>query len=224
MLKSAIVTGASSGIGKALSKKLLDLGYEVYGFARDFSKSNIENEFFHPILIDLSKEKEFPKIENLHILIHSAGIGYFAPTEDLSSKKIEEMIDLNLKAPLLLTNFYLRELKKKRGTIIFISSISAIQPAIFGTVYGATKAALRHYAKSLFKEARKSGLRVVNINPDITKTPFFDDLSFKPTKNSLSFIEPNDLSDLLEDILKLRDGTVVTELTIEPQLFQLEKR
>ena len=67
-------------------------------------------------------------------------------------------------------------------------------------------------------------MKVININPDITKTPFFDDLNFKYSDNPLSFIEPNDIALIIKDILSLRDGTVITDITIQPQQFQIEKK
>ena len=223
-MKSALVTGASSGIGESIALKLLDLNYQVYGMARDFSTSAIVHKNFQKISLDLTAEYNYPKIENLHILINSAGVGHFAPHEELSNKQIKQMIDLNLTAPLLLSKHYLRELKKSNGFIININSISGIQPAIFGAAYSASKAGLNHFGKSLFKEARKSGLKVININPDITKTPFFDELNFKNSDNPLSFIEPSDIANIIEDILNMREGTVITDLTIQPQLFQIEKK
>jgi short-subunit dehydrogenase len=223
-MKSALVTGSSSGIGEAIALSLLDLNYQVYAIARDFSRSKIEHKNFIKIELDLREDDNFPKIENLHILVNSAGVGYFAPHEELSSKSIRDMIDLNLTAPLLLSKHYLRELKKQKGYIININSISGIQPSIFGAAYSASKAGLNHFGKSLFREARKSGLKVININPDITKTPFFDNLNFKNSSNPLSYIEPKDIANIIKDILDLRDGTLITDITIQPQLFQIEKK
>ena len=223
-MKKAIVTGSSSGIGREISKKLLSCGYEVYGLARDMSKAGINNENFHPICIDLTIENDFPKLDNVCVLVNAAGVGYFSPHEELSVSQIKQMVDLNLLAPLLVTNFYLRELKKNSGHIFNINSISAIQPALYGAVYGATKAGLKHFSTSLFKEARKSGLKVININPDITKTNFFDNLHFKESDDELSFIKPEDIAKIIEDVLNTRDGTVITDITIEPQKFQIKKK
>jgi len=223
-MKIALVSGASSGIGKAVSKKLLSLGYIVYGMARDFNKCDIDDINFKKIEIDLTHQRSFPKIDDLQLLINCAGIGRFAPFEELKKEDIENLIALNLTAPLLLSHFYLRTLKKKRGFIININSITAIEPAIFGAAYAASKAGLRHFGKSLFKEARKSGLKVVNINPNITATPFFDDLRFKNSSDPLSYIEANDIANIIENIISQREGTVITDITIEPQIFKIEKK
>ena len=223
-MKTALITGASSGIGKACATALLKKDYKVYAMARDFSKCEITSPHFIPIIIDLTKEKSYPKIENLYILIHAAGVGHFAPHEELSTKQIEEMIALNLTAPLLLSRHYLRELKKNAGYIFNIGSISGIEPALFGAAYGASKAGLKHFGTSLFKEARKSGLKVININPDITKTPFFDDLHFCQGEDPLAYIEPEDIAQAIKDALNMREGTVITDITIQPQKFQIKKK
>jgi short-subunit dehydrogenase len=175
-------------------------------------------------MIDLSKEKNYPNIPNLSLLIHAAGIGHFAPHEELSVQQIEEMIHLNLSAPLLLSRCYLRALKKERGFIFNINSISGIEPALFGAAYGASKAGLAHFGTSLFKEARKSGLKVININPDITKTAFFDNLHFQESEDALAYIEPEDIAQVICDVLKQREGTVMTDITIQPQKFQIKKK
>ncbi len=220
----ALVTGASSGIGQACVKKLLDLDYHVYGMARDFKKCKITHPHFTPIMIDLEKERTYPKIEKLSLLIHAAGIGHFAPHEELSIAQIEQMIQLNLTAPLLLSRHYLRSLKKEEGMIVNIASISGQEPALFGATYGASKAGLIHFGTSLFKEARKSGLRVVNISPDITKTAFFDDLHFQESEDPLSYIEPEDIAQTLQELLSMRKGTVITDITIQPQKFKIQKK
>ncbi len=225
-MKSAIVTGASSGIGHACCEKLLTLGYQVYGFSRNFDKCNISHPNFIEIHIDLTNTKEIKQLDNYTpcILINCAGVGHFAPHEELSFEQIGEMIALNLTAPLLLSKLFLRALKQHSGYIFNINSISGIQPALFGAAYGASKAGLKHFGTSLFKEARKSGLKVININPDITNTQFFDHLHFQPTQDSQTYIEPKDIADIIENVLNQREGTVMTDITVEPQKFQISKK
>ncbi|NPA73137.1 MAG: SDR family oxidoreductase [Epsilonproteobacteria bacterium] len=228
-MKKALVTGSSSGIGEEIAKRLLYLGYEVWGVARDFEKCDIKEDLFKPISCDLSDKKslhEFLRLykkEEFDILVNCAGYGRFAPHEEISIKDIEGMVYLNLTAPLLITKTFLRTLKKNRGHIFNICSISGIKSAPFGAVYGASKAGLRHFGKSLFAEVRKSGLKVININPDITDTPFFKELNFKPSSDPLGRIIPQDIADIVEDVLKTGENVVLTDITVEPQLFKISK-
>lgn len=229
-MKSALISGASSGIGKEIASSMLSIGYQVTGIARDFEKCDIEDENFIPVVCDLSNKKELHRFlesykkKDIDTLINCAGFGKFAPHEELSIKDIEKMIEVNLSAPLLLCKTFLRSIKKNNGFIFNINSISGIKPAPRGAVYGATKAGLRHFGLSLFNEARKSGIKVVNINPDITNTPFFDELDFCPSKDEQSYIDPKDIANLIQDIVQNKHSFIPTDITIEPQLFKIDKK
>ncbi len=226
-MKKALVTGASSGIGLEISKTLIGMGVLVYAIGRDFEKCEFKDENFVEIIVDLNQKNEILKlkeIKDISILVNCAGVGHFGSYESLSFEQIEQMINVNLTAPLFLTKIFLNPLKKNNGYIFNINSISALKPAIFGVVYGATKAGLRHFGNSLFNESRKSGLKVVNINPDITKTPWFDKLHFAPTDDPLSFIDPSEIAQIIQNILQLKEGTIVTDITIEPQKFKIMKK
>ncbi len=228
-MKKAVVTGASSGIGQEIAKKLLSLNYKVIGIARDFKKCDIADDNFEIHQNDLSDKKSLHQLleklkkEDISILVNSAGFGIISPHEEISVKDIEDMVYLNLTTPLILTKLFLRKIKKNRGHIFNICSISGIKSAPFGAVYGATKAGLRHFGNSLFEESRKSGTKVISINPSITDTSFFKNLHFEPTDDPLSYIKPNCIAEIIEEILNKREGTVITDITIDTQLFKIEK-
>ena len=181
----AVVTGASSGIGKEISLRLLSLGYGVIGVSRTISSRIINHENFTPLQADLSEEKttlelcQTLKNKDILILINAAGFGKFEPHEELSAKIIAKMTFLNLTAPMLLTNTLLRTLKKNNGYLININSIEALRASKFAGVYSATKAGLKAFSDSLFEETRKSGLSITNINPDMTESNFYDELRFE---------------------------------------------
>lgn len=223
----AIVTGASSGIGFEISKVLVNLGYEVFAIGRDFTKIDFNDKKFIKIELDLRKKEEIlklKKIKNISILVNSAGVGYFGSYEQLSIENIEEMIWINLTTPLIITRIFLNDLKRDSGYIFNINSISALKPAIYGVAYGATKAGLRHFGNSLFNEARKSGLKVININPDITKTAWFDKLDFTYSDDSQTYIEPKSIAKVVKNIIELGDTATITDITIEPQKFKIVKK
>lgn len=229
-MKKALVTGATSGIGLAISKKLLDIGYIVYGVGRDFSKIDIENERFYPLVCDLVKYQNIEEMikrikkDEIDILINCAGVGYFGPHEEINPTKLHKMIALNLEAPLILTQLLLRDLKKNRGTVINISSITATKSSTYGCAYSATKAGLVHFSKGLFDEVRKTGVGVVSILPDITKTAFYDNLNFCEGETEDSYILPECVADAVENILTQREGTVITEVILQPQRHIIRKK
>ena len=231
-MKIALVTGASSGIGKEISIMLLKNNYKIYGIGRNFNKTqSIKDENFIEIICDISNIDELKKIKNyienkdkIDILVNSAGVGEFKPLEEMSIESIIKIINTNLLAPTILTNLFLRDLKNTKGSIFNITSIEAIKHSKFSAIYSASKAGLRNFGLSLFEEVRKSGVKVVTINPDITKTNFFDNLNFKEGENPLSYIEPTCIAEAIENILNLRDGTIITEITVRTQILQIQKR
>jgi short-subunit dehydrogenase len=215
--KSAIVTGASSGIGKAISNKLEELGYKVYKISRrdgiDLSDTkNIEKNISHIL-----------KDKNIKILVNAAGFGIFRPHEEIKIEDIIDMSNINLVAPMILTKLCLRTLKENEGFIFNITSIEAVRYSKFSALYSATKAGLRSFSLSLFEEVRKSKVKVISINPDMTKTPFFDELQFSYHEDHMSYIEPSCIVDVIEMSLNARDGTVISDITVRPQIVKIKK-
>ncbi|OPJ62274.1 SDR family oxidoreductase [Clostridium oryzae] len=231
-MKTAVVTGASSGIGLSITKKLLQLGYKVYGIARDFSKTEIEDSNFIKINCDITKTSELEmKIkeirkqeEEIKILVNNAGVGYFGPHEEISIKNIHKMIATNLEAPMILSQLLLRELKKNKGFIINISSITAKKSSPIGCAYSATKAGLSHFSESLFDEARKSGLKVITIHPDMAKTNFYSEANFREGDSTESYITPECVADTVEMVISQRSETVITDIVIRPQKHMITKK
>ena len=226
-MKTALITGASSGIGLECAKILLSNNYKVIGVARDFAKTDFTHQNFYQVEFDLLQvnkiEEFFKKFDDISVLIHSAGVGYFAMHEDIKTKNIINMSTLNFTVPMVLTKIFSKSIKKNRGFVFFIASASALEPSPFGANYSATKSALIQFNKSYFKEIRKSGAKSVVIMPDITKTDFFNKLSFAPSSNQLSYIMPQDVANMVLYIINQPANVVVTEVTIKPQIHQLKK-
>lgn len=218
-MKTALITGFSSGIGRAIRDILEKNGFKVQGIGRNSGE----------IICDLQDTKslhvkinELLKTTDIDLLVNCAGVGVFEPHEEINLNKINELIDVNLKAPIILTNLCLRSLKKTKGHIINISSIEATRHSKFSALYTATKSGLRDFSLSLFEEIRKSGVRVTNINPDLTKTAFFDDLKFEPKDNKECFIEPEELAKTVLHVIN--SPFVTTDITIRPQRLEIKRK
>ena len=229
--KAAIVTGASSGIGKAIAEMLVSLGYEVFGFGREFTTE----VSFHPVVCDLLDTEELErhikqirKQYEIYILMQEKAsvslIGYYGLHEELNAAKIKQMVRTNLELPLLLSNLLLRDLKKSKGYLLQISSVTALKNSPHGCAYGATKAGLTAFSRSLFDEARKYGVKVTVIHPDMTQTKLYRNADFTAAEDLQASLLPEDVAEAVRTVLAARDGMVIPELTVCPQLHRISKK
>jgi short-subunit dehydrogenase len=226
-MATAIVSGTSSGIGEAIAQMLLDNGYKVIGLSR--SEGRLNHPHFIHIACDLRHIHEIEVLKTLEsndlkLLINAAGFGRFEPHEELSLSTITDMIALNLTAPIVLSNLFLRTLKANQGKIINITSIEATRSSKFSALYSATKSGLRAFGHSLFEEVRASGVGVLTINPDMTDTPFFDHFRFGVGEGNETKLFASDIAQALHNLLSMRDGMCTTELTLRPQRFGITKK
>lgn len=236
MNKAAIVTGASSGIGLAVSKVLSELHYEVYGFGRNFEREETAHfvqstDTFHPIIGDLldtqnvcDKVKQIVREMQVKVLVNAAGVGYYGLHEQLSVKQIQTLVRTNLELPLILSNRLLRVLKQNSGYIINISSVTAKQSSPHGCAYAAAKAGLTSFGESLFDEARKYGVKVTTIHPDMTRTNLYRDADFTSAEEEGSVLEPSEVAEAVRYVLEQRDGLVVPDITLRPQLHRIARK
>lgn len=236
MNKAAIVTGASSGIGLAISRVLCELNYDVYGFGRDFEREETaqliqSTDAFHPVIGDLLDTqtvcegvKQIIGEARVEILVNAAGVGYYGLHEHLSVKQIQTLVRTNLELPLILTNRLLRVLKENNGSIINISSVTAKQSSPHGCAYAATKAGLTAFGESLFDEARKYGVKVTTIHPDMTQTNLYRDADFTCAEESGCFLEPSEVAEAVRYVLEQRDGLVVGDITLRSRLHRIARK
>lgn len=230
-MKTAIITGASSGIGLEISKVFVKHGIKVIGIGRDFSKINFNDELFITMSLDMMKTNllidyvnQIKKTDDIFYLVNNAGVGYFGPHEELNRKKIHEMVTINLEIPLILSQILLRDIKKNSGFIINISSVTAKKSNTYGCAYGATKAALTSFSNSLFDETRKYGVKVISIHPDITKTNFYRNASFSSADDEECYIFPTEIADIVESIILQRNSMIITDITIQPQKHRILRK
>lgn len=230
-MSTAVVTGARSGIGKAITYRLLEMGYEVIGISRNINEKTFSDPRVTPLPCDLSDTKAIEIIlgnlgadNSISLLVNAAGFGRFEPHEELNHATINSMINVNLNAPIQLSNLLLRTLKQNHGAIINVTSIEAIRANKFAALYAATKSGLRAFGESLFEEVRKSGVMVVTINPDMTDTPFFNDLHFGVGSDMDTHLLAEDIADGVENVLSMRHGAVITEMTLRAQRFGITKK
>ncbi len=228
-IKTALVTGSSGGIGEAIAKELLDLGYEVYGIGRDFSKSSLENSMYHPMVCDLLHESMRDKAlslvpQNIDVLVNNAGVAYYGMHEELSTEKIQEITRLNLEVPMILCAKYIRKLRESHGTIINISSVTATHSAPHGACYGASKAGLLSFSQSLLEENRKQGVRVTCILPDMTDTNLYRNADFTADTEEGCALRAEDVAEAVRYVLTQREGMIIPEIMLQPQFHRIKRK
>ena len=228
-----LVTGATRGIGAAISRRLLKEGHKVLGVSREPGGKKLGDNFTW-IGLDLGDPEalpyalkhigtEHPEIDGV---ILSAGQGKFGAIEQFSADDVQQLINLNFTAQALMAREFLPRLKRKgSGTMIFIGSEAALSGGKNGAVYSATKFALRGLTQSLQEECSSSGVRVGIINPGMVNTGFFDQLTFRPGSEPDQHLLPEDVADAVMLMLNARDGATIQEINLQPQkkVIQFEK-
>ena len=242
--KTAVITGVSSGIGKCLLYTLQKEGCHVHGIVKSQERKEVlwteltatlTEEQLRSIelhVCDLRNPSDMEQLAHtLHkthsspdLLILNAGVGFYGPHEELSVKAITELSAVNFTAPLLLANLFLRDLKANHGHLLFISSVTAAKTNnTHGCAYGATKAGVSSFAKSLFEEVRKYGVRVTVLAPDMTQTDLYRNASFCASEDTNAALTPEEVADYALFALTAREGLNLTELTMQPQHHRLER-
>lgn len=220
-----LITGSSSGIGRATAELLLQRGAAVVGIARDHAKFAPDSKRYEPVTLDLSDldatATALDDLARAHqdvaAVISNAGAGRFGALEQFSALQIRHDIDLNLTSHLLLARSFIPVLKRRNGgDLIIIGSAAALRGARKGSVYCAAKFGLRGAAQALADECSRRGVRVTLVNPGFVRTPFFDALDFEPADEPGSALTPEDIAAKLLEILESAGGAAYREINIDP--------
>lgn len=173
MKKVVLITGGSSGIGKAIGEYLMAKNYKVYGTSRN--PKNFKDGFPFPLLpldvTDIQSVKScvamlLEKEPTIDILINNAGVGITGPLEETPMEEIQKAFSTNLYGPIQVTNQVLPSMRKQKGGhIINITSIAGYMGLPFRGVYSATKAALEITTEAYRMELKQFGIQVSNVAP-----------------------------------------------------------
>lgn len=183
--KSILVTGASSGIGRGIAVTCAKMGAKVVLSGRNEARlqetlSSMDGEGHVVLCGDLNAENTrmdiVGKMPELNGVVHCAGISQIQMAKFMDQSSLEGIFKTNVFSPLLLNTLLLKKKKlQKNSSVIFISSISGVYRSQIGEGgYGATKAALAGFVKSLALELSAQGIRVNTIHPGVVKTPLLE--------------------------------------------------
>ncbi|WP_324133188.1 oxidoreductase [Bosea sp. (in: a-proteobacteria)] len=175
----AIVTGASSGIGRATAIALKGAGYRVYGTSRRQIPASPDGitmlacDVADNASVDTLVAHVLAEAGRIDVLVNNAGLGMTAGAEEVSVERAKTLFEVNVFGVLRMTNAVLPTMRRqKSGRIINISSVLGFIPAPHMAHYAATKHALEGYSESLDHEIRTFGVRVSLIEPAYTRTSF----------------------------------------------------
>ena len=199
-MKIAIVTGASSGMGREFVLQLENYVTvdEIWVIARRKealeSLSGLTRAVLRPISLDLCKQESFEilgkllEAEQPHVklLVNAAGFGKFGSWNKISVEDDLKMIDLNCKALVAMTRLVLPYMGKD-SHVLQLDSLSAFQPVPYINTYAATKSFVLSYTRGLNRELKGTGIRMMSMNPGWVKTEFFDHAMKSDTESEVQY-------------------------------------
>lgn len=181
---TALVTGASSGMGKSIAKRLIADGYLVYVAARSTDKMvDLAQLGAVPLKMDISKDADIlaavatitERSGGVDVLVNNAGYGLYGPVETIALDEARYQFEVNVFGPARLTQLLLPAMRARgSGTIVNITSMGGKIYTLLGAWYHATKHALEGWSDSLRLELEPFGIRVVVIEPGLIETGFGD--------------------------------------------------
>ncbi len=228
--KVSIVTGASRGIGKAISILLAQSGSRVVLAARSEPQLKSVSEEISSqhgeawvIPTDLTVDQEMERLVqqtlkewgSVDVLINNAGSGKMAPVVKAKVSDWDETFRVNLRAPMFLSKLVLPTMMERgEGSIINISSVSGKSGQANGSAYSASKFGLMGFTQSLYEEVREYGIRVAAICPGFVDTPMIPQMR---RMDRSKMIRPEDIAQTVLFVLTSPPTACPVEITVRPQ-------
>ncbi|KQT44176.1 short-chain dehydrogenase [Devosia sp. Leaf420] len=231
-MKTAIVTGASSGIGRASAEALAKAGFTVFGTSRKPGRTlpagiemltcDVTDEASVKALVDTVLERA----GRIDVVVNNAGVGLLGGAEESSISQVQALFDVNLFGVLRMTNAVLPTMRMQRqGRIINVSSGLGFAPAPYSAHYAATKHALEGYSESLDHEIRAFNVRVSLIEPAYVRSPF-DQNSLEPDRKLPEYDEARSrVLGFVQDVMPTADTPeMVAEAVLKAATDKDQKR
>ncbi len=228
--KVAVVTGAGKGIGRAIAIALAKQGMDVVLGARtqkDLEKVAKEIESLGrkalPVMCDVTKEKDVSNLisvaastfSTIDLLVNNAGMGIFAPADEMSVADFDTMWNTNMRGTFLATKFALPYMKQQMsGDIINIASLAGRNAFKGGSGYSATKWAMIGFARSVLLEVRDFNIRVITICPGSVDTEFSP--TMHKNKDTSRVPKAEDIAQIVVDAINMPRHVMVSEIDVRP--------
>ncbi|MDC6353068.1 MULTISPECIES: SDR family oxidoreductase [unclassified Robiginitalea] len=224
--KVAYITGGSKGIGYGIAQSLLGAGMRVAISGRDKKRieeaaASLDRERVIPIVSDVTRlEDEEEAVKTIlyrwgqvDAVIANAGLGHFAPVDELSPDHWKQMIDTNLTGVFHTLKAALPALKESRGYYITVASLAGTNFFASGTGYNATKFGVVGFTQAAMLDLRPFDIKVSTIMPGSVATHFNNN---EPSEKDAWKIQPEDLGELVLDLLKMHPRTLPSKIEVRP--------
>jgi len=220
-----LVTGGSSGIGKETAKQFINKGASVVITGRDEAKLNqVANEIGAlPLLFDISNIASIPDMAEqcitllggkIDTLVNNAGIGVFPPLGEITMDDLQNVYSTNVFGLTLLTQEIVKTFKKQNyGNIINIGSTASLKGFERGTIYAASKFAVRGMTQCWQAELRKYNIRVSLVNPSEVASAFANEHR-EEREEQANKLGPQEIADTIVNMVAMRDKGFVPEVTV----------
>lgn len=182
--KTALVTGASSGMGKSIAKRLIQDGFQVYAAARSVDKmQDLAQLGAQTLRMDVSRDEDIvagvqtilAQTGGVDVLVNNAGFGLYGPVEEIGIDEARYQFEVNVFGAARLTQLLLPSMRaRKSGTIVNVTSMGGKIYSVLGAWYHATKHALEGWSDCLRIEVAEFGIKVVIVEPGVIETGFGD--------------------------------------------------
>jgi NAD(P)-dependent dehydrogenase (short-subunit alcohol dehydrogenase family) len=228
--RAAIVTGASSGIGLAITRMLAAEGYGVTMAARRpdklqgaFSELEAEGHDVQQVAGDLGAEETVQQVVAAHrdrygrldVLANNAGVGIGAAVGEIVTKRLDIQLNTNLRSPILFYRECTEMLKAsgaehRRALVVNTASIAGVHGQAWLSVYGATKAALLNFTYAMNKELAAEGVKSTALCPGFVDTPMTDFVKGQVPAEEM--MRPEDMAEAVRFLLKVSPACIVPEI------------
>jgi NAD(P)-dependent dehydrogenase (short-subunit alcohol dehydrogenase family) len=219
--KAALVTGGSSGIGLAIARMLREEGFaltlvsrtqaKIEAAARDLDAFAIAADVSHEDDCRRAVDEHRERHGRLDVLVNSAGIGIAGPVDKLATKHVDLQLDVNLRGTILMTAAALPLLREAHGLVLNLASIAGTIPTPELPVYGATKAAVIQFTRSINRAEEAHGVRATALSPGFVATPMTD---WAPVPKE-EMIQPEDCAEIAKALLRLTPHARVPHVVVE---------
>lgn len=228
-IKTALITGGSKGIGYGIAEALIRDGIRVAITSRSQQNADeaanalnkIREGYALAIESDVrnlaSQEKAVQTVLSqwgrLDYLIANAGVGHFAPIQELSAELWQETIDINLTGVFFSAKASLAALTESKGYFINIASLAGTNFFANGTAYNASKFGLVGFSQAMMLDVRNAGVKVTTIMPGSVATEFNN---HEPSDKDAWKIQPEDIGQIVSDLIKMPARTLPSKIEVRP--------